>query len=111
MKSSEENRAALLMSISNVASRIVKLVELNAPNTILTNEVALLMMRAMTLAPEDMGRSLGLMLGGRLRVATGYCNACLSEIPFPKGSCSTCIFKGEMESLDCDEEEQLESDN
>ena len=65
--------------------RLLRLLELDAPGVIFCSDLALLVRKALTLYPVEMGVSLGRLLGEACRVFNGVCTNCCKKVedPYP----------------------------
>jgi len=88
------------------AERLVRLLELGAPEPLLANEVTLLLHRGLSALP-DLGEMLGRRMGEQARVQAGICARCgEGDIVLPdRRLCAECAAQEDAERAQAEQQE------
>ncbi len=85
--------------IKNIAARLIRLVELNAPGLILANDITLMFKLVSAAYPEDTGKALASVYFRPTLNYYGRCQGCQKEIAGQnlETLCMSCRLNEEME--------------
>ncbi len=75
------NREYLLQKIQLGATRLGRLVDLDAPDVVMANEVAMLLKAMMAVNPTAWGRAMAGIIAEPMRYWYGCCARCLASLP------------------------------